>query len=45
MLKKLLMIATKATMPVMIIILGSIVAIAVQSFSGVNIDLGGLGGK
>jgi len=43
--KKLLMIATKATMPVMIIILGSIVAIAVQSFSGVNIDLGGLGGK
>lgn len=43
--KKLLMIATKATMPVMIIILGSIVAIAVQSFSGVNINLGGLGGK
>lgn len=43
--KKLLMIATKATMPVMIIILGSIVAIAVQSFSGVDINLGGLNGK
>ncbi len=43
--KKLLMIATKATMPVMIIILGSIVAIAVHSFSGVNVDLGGLSGK
>lgn len=43
--KKLLMIATKATMPVMIIILGSIVAIAVHSFSGVDINLGGLNGK
>lgn len=43
--KKLLMIATKATMPVMIIILGSIVAIAVHSFSGVDINLGGLSGK